>query len=250
MFFVRFWRRNNSPPPNDTQGTQFLWLEGEYGHLMANFLLVMGELHQVNRQGWKDRGATIPEWVLDHQSFVAHAVLNFGEYLRPDSLKVSRAFWLALVHDVGELRGDRTPHQGFNPTDARGRRRYFSRLPALSENVREELRRVKEAEEEASMALLTSFMTTRMRRRYLVAWNEYREQVTIEAQFVHQIHALVDCMRATLYKAVYPKEEFGTFFDTARETITDQVLLRLLIRVEMVFQHLQKTGEMNLDPIS
>ena len=242
MFFFRGLRRRSSLPTNSATGVQFQWLEGEFDHLLANFLLVLGELHQVNRQGWKDRGATIPEWVLDHQSFVAHAVLNFGEYLKPKSLKVTHAFWLALVHDIGELRGDRTPHYGHNPQNARDRRRYFSRLPTLSEDVRQELQRIKEAEEESSMALLTSFMTLSMSRRYLNAWNQYREQETMEAQFVHQIHALVDCMRATLYKSLFPKEEFSTFFDTARIQITDQVLLRLLSRVEAVFKNLE-TGK-------
>jgi 5'-deoxynucleotidase YfbR-like HD superfamily hydrolase len=188
-------------------------------------LLRWGALHRVHREGWTDRGADVLEWVFDHPSYVGFAAVDLGSYVVTPGFKIQRLQSLARLHDHGEIKGDKTPHFGLNPRHARQRRKFF-RMPPLEPTESERQRKLEE--EEASLRELAAYLHPRVQGYVLNCWAEYAENETPEARFVHQVHALVDCCRATLYKWMFPKEEFSTFFDTAQARISDPVLLTLV----------------------
>lgn len=237
--------------PQSKTGVQFRWGEVDPIFLVSG-LFEWGELHIIPRMGWPNRGADIPEWVFGHSDFVGTWAENLAYYLVHRSwwkawfthqVKPTRCGVLGRSHDLGERNGDQTPYQGLVPKDARSRRRFFRRLPVLGESVAEERRRQKREVEEKAIRRLAEFLYPKLGNFVFKAWDEYRQQRTLEAIFTHQVHALVDCVRATLYKKAYPREEFSSFFETARQQITDQFLLQLVDLVEERYHLLE--GDLN-----
>lgn len=227
-------------PQSNKNGVQFRW-EVVDPLFLVNGLFEWGELHQIQRKGWPDRGAEIPDWVFGHSEFVGIWSQNLAHYLKKESgwkawfasrVEPTRCQTLGLYHDWGESGGDRTPYEGLIPRTARSRRRFFRRLPILDDTVTEELRRQKREAEERAIVRLIKFLSPPLGIFVFRAWDEYRQQRTMEAIFTHQIHALLDCVRAVMYKQVYPKEEFISFFETARQVISDRFLLQLVDLVE------------------
>ena len=237
MFLFRRRRRSVPPPTIAHKGVQYCWTE-EYDQDKVVFFLTDwgGALHQVPRTGWIIRGAEIPEWNLDHSTLTKTVARNLLRYVDPKSLARGRVPLLLEVHDFGEEQGDPTPYGDLVPRDARGRRRTVRDLPVLSEDVKAERRRLKTRKERAAIKRMCALLHPDLGRRYFEAWEEYLKGETPEAKFAHQVHALVDCVRALWYKHHYPREEFSSFFATAREEITDATLLELVEFLWKIFQ--------------
>jgi putative hydrolase of HD superfamily len=132
----------------------------------AQLLLEALLLKELPRSGWLRVPIDAPESVAAHSWGVAWlAVL-----LCPDTLDRERVMTIAIVHDVPEVRaGDITPHDGIS----------------RKEKKRREL--------EAATALFAG------EERLMEAWQEYEDNQTPEAQFVHQLDKLDMALQAVRY---------------------------------------------------
>lgn len=248
MVFFRLNRRKFTHP---LHSGHFTWENNVDPKILVDFLFKWAQLHSTNRTGWEIRGADLPEWVFDHQTLLRIAVSNIGEYVTDPIFRPQRAGTIAGWHDSGEIYGDRNPYGNLELRPARQRRKLFKSLPSLTETAAQELKRLKDEEEESSMRILTQSLHPRIRDHYLRAWEEYRGGKSLESRFAHQVHALVDCVRATLYKALYPREEFRNFFPDARIKILDPVLLICVDLVEERYREIeQKSKETDPKPRS
>lgn len=126
--------------------------------------------------------------------------------LTPPTLDKTRCIEMALVHDLAEaIVGDITPDCGVS---------------------REEKRR---REEQAMSCIIASLgETSPQARRVRELWNEYEEDKTEEADFVHQLDKLELALQASEYEQKYAARNLGVFKDSANPRITDS-RLRLIM---------------------
>jgi putative hydrolase of HD superfamily len=151
----------------------------------AALLLEALELKELERAGWLRVGVVAPESVAAHSWGVAWLAL----LLCPVELDRERVLTIALVHDLPEVRvGDITPHDGVSEGD-------------------------KHAIEAAAAAGLLGGAP-----RLLAAWQEYAEDESAEARFVHVLDKLDMALQAIRY-AQAQGIDTGEFIESARRKV-------------------------------
>ncbi len=159
-------------------------------------------LKQLYRQGWLHRG--VPplrcESVADHTFGLAVLALFLAEAYFPhlDLLKVMR---MALLHDFGEIyAGDITPHDPVSPEEKH-------RLE--SQSIHQVLSKLPNGAD------------------YIAIWEEYEQNESAEALFVHQIDRLEMVLQAGVYE--YDRlADVSEFFATVEAVLTSPELREVL----------------------
>jgi len=72
-----------------------------------------------------------------------------------------------------------------------------------------------------------SHLPENIQKQYLEIWDEYQKNNSKEANLVHQIDKLEMALQAKIYSKKYPVQELSTFFDSAKNKITDTDVLNL-----------------------
>lgn len=134
------------------------------------------ELKTLHRAGWIRRGIKDPESVAAHSWGIALLCLEFAPRVKP-VLDLEKVLKLALIHDVPEvLAGDITPHDG---------------IPKLQKQRLER--------DSANVVLNTTMLDW---------WEEYAENSTPEANFVHCMDKIDMALQAMLYQNQADTTEF------------------------------------------
>ena len=134
------------------------------------------ELKSLPRAGWLRKGITHPESVAAHSWGLSMLCLEFAPRVHPP-LDLEKVLKLALTHDVPEvLIGDITPHDG---------------IPKAQKQ---------QLEQNAANVMLNSTM--------LEWWQEYENNDTLEARFVHAMDKIDMALQAILYQNQANTEEF------------------------------------------
>ena len=142
-------------------------------HQYHDFLLKAYALKALPRAGWIRAGIAQPESVAAHSWGLSLLI----SLLAPKTLDLLRMHHMALAHDLPEvITGDITPHDGISKTDK------------------------KEREAKAAHSFLPPHI--------LNAWQEYEENKTPEAQFVHMLDKLDMALQAQLYAHQADTQEF------------------------------------------
>ena len=150
------------------------------------FILEAYELKSLPRAGWLRADIHAPETVAAHSWGLSLLI----SLLAPKHLNHLRMHNMAIAHDLPEVRtGDITPHDGISKTEKK--------------------RREKKAAE--------SFLP----HHILEAWQEYEDNKTPEAQFVHMLDKLDMALQAQVYAKEAHTEEF---IDSARPHIPKEWL--------------------------
>ena len=134
------------------------------------------ELKSLPRAGWLRKGITHPESVAAHSWGLSMLCLEFAPRVHPP-LDLEQVLKLALTHDIPEvLAGDITPHDGISKTQKQ------------------------HLERNAANVMLNSTM--------LEWWQEYENNDTLEAKFVHAMDKIDMALQAMLYQNQANTEEF------------------------------------------
>ncbi len=170
--------------------------------MILKFLKIAANLKTVPRQGWIDKlSIKNPESVADH----TYSMAIIGMVLS-DSQKYNteRILKMILLHDLAEsITGDFTPEQ----------KSKEKKIILENETIEKILKNLPE----------------NLHTQYQNIWNEYQENSSEEAKFVHQIDKLEMALQAQIYsKEKNSSKEFLPFFDSAEKEIKDQNLLKLL----------------------
>ncbi|HEX7975038.1 MAG TPA: HD domain-containing protein [Anaerolineales bacterium] len=158
-------------------------------------------LKQLYRQGWLQRGLPKDrcESVAEHTFGVAVLAFFLAEAHFPE-LDAGRVLRLALLHDFGEIfAGD------IIPGDA---------VPAAEKHRLER------------QAVVRVFGKLAHGERYLALWEEYEQEGTAEARFVHQVDRLEMALQASVY-AMQGMVDPAGFFASARLALSDPPLVAL-----------------------
>lgn len=199
---------------------------------LIDFLLVVGRLKRVRRQGWVDRGIAAPESVADHSYRNAMMAWILGDVA---GLDTDRLVKLMLVHDLPEAEvGDGTPYahlvdSGSEPSDIVGRWRDLVNPEDLAS-----MRDARHSREREALAGLTRELPTALGSTLVDLWQDYAEGRSPEARFAAQIDKLEALLQALEYQADGQPADVENFLVGAREVVSHPVLIELLEKLEQM----------------
>ncbi len=173
--------------------------------MILDFLQTSASLKKIPRQGWIDKlSIEKPESVADHVYSMAIMGMIFSDLEHYDTGKILK---IILLHDLVEsITGDITPEQ----------------------IIKED----KIALENRTMGKILNDLPHTLQKQYGILWEEYQLNNSKEARIVHQLDKLEMALQAKIYSNDgYSKEKLTAFFNSARNEITDPILLELFRKI-------------------
>ncbi|EPA05374.1 HD domain-containing protein [Candidatus Nitrosarchaeum limnium] len=169
--------------------------------MILKFLNTAINLKEVPRQGWIDKlSIEKPESVAEHVFSMAITGMIFSDLKKYNTEKILK---IILLHDLSEsIIGDITPGQ----------------IPISK----------KRNLENNAMKKILSELPESLQSQYNRLWDEYIQNTSSEARFVHQLDKLEMALQAKYYlNEGHPKERLESFFNSAKNEITDKKLLKI-----------------------
>jgi len=169
--------------------------------LLLDFLRTSANLKNIPRQGWIDKlEISNPESVADHTFSMAIIGMILSDSKNYNTEKILK---MILLHDLAEsIIGDITPEQ---------------------KSVVDKKRL-----EEKTMKEILSNLPKEIQSQYLKIWDEYQDNQTNDANFVHQIDKFEMALQSKIYEKQTNPEKTKVFFESARKEIRDESLVKML----------------------
>src|ERR1044072_5424895 len=173
---------------------------------LLSFFRIVYNLKTIKRSGWIHKSnITSSESVADHSYSMCLMYRLLAEIINLDSGHIMK---MVIIHDLAEsLVGDHMPDD------------------ISSEE--------KQLVEDKAMKKIISKLPNSLRKNYLNIWNEYNDNLTVNAKFVHSMDKLEMVIQAKEYEFEgYPKELLQPFIKSATDYISNE-------RFDLVFEILQ-----------
>lgn len=173
---------------------------------LLSFFRIVCNLKTIKRSGWIHKSnITSPESVADHSYSMCMMSMILAEIINLDSGHIMK---MVIIHDLAEsLVGDHMPDD------------------ISSEE--------KQLVEDKAMKKIISKLPNSLQKNYLNIWNEYNDNITVNAKFVHNMDKLEMALQAKEYEFEgYPKELLQPFIKSATDYISNE-------RFDLVFEILQ-----------
>lgn len=173
---------------------------------LLSFFRIVCNLKTIKRSGWIHKSnITSPESVADHSYSMCMMSMILAEIINLDSGHIMK---MVIIHDLAEsLVGDHMPDD------------------ISSEE--------KQLVEDKAMKKIISKLPNSLRKKYLNIWNEYNDNITVNAKFVHNMDKLEMVLQAKEYEFEgYPKELLQPFIKSATDYVSNE-------RFDLVFEILQ-----------
>ena len=173
---------------------------------LLSFFRIVCNLKTIKRSGWIHKSnITSPESVADHSYSMCMMSMILAQIINLDSGHIMK---MVIIHDLAEsLVGDHMPDD------------------ISSEE--------KQLVEDKAMKKIISKLPNSLRKNYLNIWNEYNDNITVNAKFVHSMDKLEMVIQAKEYEFEgYPKEVLQPFIKSATDYISNE-------RFDLVFEILQ-----------
>lgn len=173
---------------------------------LVSFFRIVCNLKAIKRSGWIHKSnITSPESVADHSYSMCMMSMILAEIMNLDSGYIMK---MVIIHDLAEsMVGDHMPDN------------------KSSEE--------KQLLEDQAMKNIISKLPNSLRKTYLRIWNEYINNITVNAKFVHNMDKLEMALQAKEYEFEgYPKELLQPFIKSATDYISNE-------RFDLVFEILQ-----------
>jgi putative hydrolases of HD superfamily len=173
---------------------------------LVSFFRFVCNLKRIKRSGWTHKSnIESPESIADHSYSMCVMSMVLAEILNLDTEHIMK---MVNLHDLAEsLVGDYTPDK-------------------ISAEKKEVL-------ENKAMKKIISKLPSALRENYLDIWNEYNDNITDNAKFVHNLDKLEMALQAKEYEFDgYSKESLQIFLKSATEYISNE-------RFDLVFEILQ-----------
>lgn len=169
--------------------------------MLLDFLNTSANLKNIPRQGWIDKLAIKnPESVADHTFSMAIIGMILSDSKKYNTEKILK---MILLHDLAEsVTGDFTPEQ----------------KPTIDKKILEN----------KTMAEILSNLSEEIQDQYLKIWDEYQNNTTADANFVHQIDKFEMALQAKIYEKQTSPEKTKVFLESAKKEITDENLVKML----------------------
>jgi putative hydrolase of HD superfamily len=177
---------------------------------LVSFFRFGCNLKRIKRSGWIHKSnIESPESVADHSYSMCVMSMVLAEILNLDTEHIMK---MVNLHDLAEsLVGDYMPDK-------------------ISAEKKEIL-------ENKAMNKIISKLPSALRENYLDIWNEYNDNITDNAKFVHKLDKLEMALQAKEYEFDgYSKESLQIFLKSATEYISNE-------RFDLVFEILQTIND-------
>lgn len=177
---------------------------------LLSFFRIVCNLKTIKRSGWIHKSnITSPESVADHSYSMCMMSMILAEIMNLDSGYIMK---MVIIHDLAEsMVGDHMPDN------------------KSSEE--------KQLLEDKAMKKIISKLPNSLRKNYLDIWNEYINNITVNAKFVHNMDKLEMALQAKEYEFEgYPKEVLQPFIKSAIDYISKE-------RFDLVFEILQTIND-------
>jgi len=177
---------------------------------LVSFFRIVCNLKTIKRSGWIHKSKiTSPESVADHSYSMCMMSMILAEIMNLDSGYIMK---MVIIHDLAEsMVGDHMP-----------------------DNISSE---EKHLLEDKAMKKIISKLPNSLRKNYLRIWNEYNNNITVNAKFVHNMDKLEMALQAKEYEFEgYPKEVLQPFIKSATDYISKE-------RFDLVFEILQTIND-------
>jgi putative hydrolase of HD superfamily len=177
---------------------------------LVSFFRIVCNLKAIKRSGWIHKvNITSPESVADHSYSMCMMSMILAEIMNLDSGYIMK---MVIIHDLSEsMVGDHMPDN------------------KSSEE--------KQLLEDKAMKKIISKLPNSLRKNYLRIWNEYINNITVNAKFVHNMDKLEMALQAKEYEFEgYPKEVLQPFIKSATDYISKE-------RFDLVFEILQTIND-------
>jgi putative hydrolase of HD superfamily len=177
---------------------------------LVSFFRIVCNLKTIKRSGWIHKSnITSPESVADHSYSMCMMSMILAEIMNLDSGYIMK---MVIIHDLAEsMVGDHMPDN------------------KSSEE--------KQLLEDKAMKKIISKLPNSLRKNYLDIWNEYINNITVNAKFVHNMDKLEMALQAKEYEFEgYPKEVLQPFIKSATDYISKE-------RFDLVFEILQTIND-------
>jgi len=177
---------------------------------LVSFFRIVCNLKTIKRSGWIHKSKiTSPESVADHSYSMCMMSMILAEIMNLDSGYIMK---MVIIHDLAEsMVGDHMP-----------------------DNISTE---EKHLLEDKAMKKIISKLPNSLRKNYLRIWNEYNNNITVNAKFVHNMDKLEMALQAKEYEFEgYPKEVLQPFIKSATDYISKE-------RFDLVFEILQTIND-------
>ena len=172
---------------------------------LLDFFKNASNLKNISRQGWIDElSIKHPESVADHSYSMAIMAMIISDLDNYNSEKILK---MVLLHDLAESKiGDFTPDK-------------------ISKNEKEKL-------ENNAFKEIIEQLPNSIKFEYDKIWKEYQNNLSLEAQIVHQIDRLEMALQAKIYqKSGSSEEDIAIFLETAKSDITHPKLKDILNQI-------------------
>jgi putative hydrolase of HD superfamily len=162
---------------------------------LVSFFRIVCNLKKIKRSGWIDKSKIgLPESVADHSYSTCVMSMILAEIMNLDSGRIMK---MVNIHDLAEsLVGDHMPDK-------------------ISSEEKKFL-------EDKAMKKIISKLPNSLQEKYLDIWNEYNDNNTVTAKFVHNMDRLEMALQAKEYEFEgYPKESLQIFLKSASDYISN-----------------------------
>lgn len=192
---------------------------------LINFFIAIGKLKRMPRRGWVLRRVKNPETIAEHSFRVALLSWFLGE---KEKFNLKEIIKMALVHDLCEIyAGDITPYDKFL-TSKKYKIELFEKWPRFSKHEKMEQFLYKHKKEWLSLIKLTSKLEPEIRHEIIKLWFNYKEGLTKEGRFVHQVDKIENLLQALEYWSKNKKFPITPWWLEIEELIDNPILLKFL----------------------
>jgi putative hydrolase of HD superfamily len=162
------------------------------------------KLKSTKRAGWISKvGVNDPESVADHSYSMCLISMVLSDLL---GLKTEKVLKMAILHDLAEsIIGDYMPDE-------------------IDKKSKHDL-------EKSAMKLILQSVPASVRTEYHKIWEEYSQNITRTANFVHLVDKLDLAMQAKEYETGYPKHLLAQFIHTSRKVLKSKNKFPLLLEI-------------------
>ena len=169
--------------------------------MLLDFFKSSANLKNISRQGWIDKlSISNPESVADHSFSMAIIGMVLSDSENYNTEKILK---MILLHDLAEsITGDITP--GGKPKNEK----------MILENK--------------AMKDILGNLPKSLQIQYLEIWEDYQENKSSDAKFVHQLDKFEMALQAKIYQKQTSVEETKIFFESAKKEVKDPILLKFL----------------------
>lgn len=177
---------------------------------LVSFFRIVCNLKKIKRSGWIHKSKiTSPESVADHSYVMCMMSMVLAEIMNLDSGHIMK---MVNIHDLAEsLVGDHMPDK------------------ISSEE--------KQLQEDKAIKKIILKLPSSLQKKYFDIWNEYNDNITISAKFVHNMDKLEMALQAKEYQFEgYSKDSLEVFLKSATDYISEE-------RFDLVFDILQTIND-------